>query len=312
MKAALLLPFILFASTVSAQQYQIPGAQQQPAWVLPLYFEDAEGSRDTVYMGYDQSAETSAGWPLYPDTSFGEVYVPADTVGFRVLFGTNPWWFEADSVLKVLVRPYIGQLTVTLMQARLPLTMRWDSQLFYSDSLPFPDQNPLPRMEAVLWPAGLTANLNDPEGETCGPLEPIMLSDTSIIYPVCTFADSIVLDAWGCQGCLFTGDFDLWFREWSGGWVSVEELTDKNRIHLFPNPTTDMVRVQLPTATTASWELYDMQGKMVLHATFSRAPFTIDMGHLPLGVYLLRLSLSGQQVGADSHVYTRRIIRSEY
>ena len=78
MKAALLLPFILFASTVSAQQYQIPGAQQQPAWVFPMYFEDGFGYRDTVYLGYDPDAVSSFGIinnPIWnPDTVFAEVY----------------------------------------------------------------------------------------------------------------------------------------------------------------------------------------------------------------------------------------------
>ena len=52
---SLLLLLAMVKNTV-AQTYTIPWAQQQPAWVFPLWFEDASGAKDTLYVCYDADA----------------------------------------------------------------------------------------------------------------------------------------------------------------------------------------------------------------------------------------------------------------
>jgi len=80
MKLSTTLLFLLFGCLSQClAQYQIPGAQQQPAWVFPMYFEDGFGYRDTVYLGYDADARGETYDPTFnpiynPDTIFGEVY----------------------------------------------------------------------------------------------------------------------------------------------------------------------------------------------------------------------------------------------
>lgn len=56
-------------TVASAQTYTVPGAQQQPAWVFPLWFEDGSGAKDTLYFCYDANAKSV----LPYDTIFGEV-----------------------------------------------------------------------------------------------------------------------------------------------------------------------------------------------------------------------------------------------
>ena len=213
------LLLLLCCSLQSRGQYVIPGAEQQPAWVFPLYFEDDIGSRDTVYIGYDPQSISGGGWPFYHDTIFGERYIPYDTIGFLTYLDVNPWWFESDSILKVIVTSELNQANIQLRDCKLPLTMRWSSQKFYDDTLPFPDNSPLPRIEIVLWPSDLSTTGNG-FGDNCGFTEPIMLSDTSSSSYECTFSDSIVLDSWGCPGCLFSGDFrfSVSFLDWRMGW----------------------------------------------------------------------------------------------
>ncbi|MEN9521788.1 MAG: hypothetical protein RL065_165, partial [Bacteroidota bacterium] len=55
---------------MQAQTYTIPNASKQPAWVFPLWFENGDGQKDTVYIGYDIHADTWNG--IGPDTIFGE------------------------------------------------------------------------------------------------------------------------------------------------------------------------------------------------------------------------------------------------
>jgi hypothetical protein len=278
----------------ASAQYEIPDAQQQPAWVLPLYFTDAVGSMDTLYFGLDDSAQSSAGWPLYPDTAFGERYVPADTLGFRTYFDTNPWWFGLDSVLKVMVSPLASsqyQLSLTLVNARLPVTMYWDSQQFYSESLPFPSQSPFPRVEGVLWPSDLYANYNDPEGNYCGFTEPILLSDTSLQYTECTFTDSVSLNSWDCSGCLFTGDFDLWIREWTGGWVGVNNVSSHDKSSVFPNPSSEgNFNLIWEDIRNRDISVYDAVGREVFKSRCYVNQFSFKLNFEPAGIYLLKVS----------------------
>ncbi|MFN0276654.1 MAG: hypothetical protein ACKVPJ_12985 [Chitinophagales bacterium] len=57
MKKHLLLGLLLIKIlSLNAQTYTIPGATEQPAWVFPLWFEDALGNKDTLYFGYDPEA----------------------------------------------------------------------------------------------------------------------------------------------------------------------------------------------------------------------------------------------------------------
>ena len=73
--------FILIAYCSSAQ-YTIPWAQQQPAWIFPIYFEEGTGLKDTIYLGYDPAAKPILGI----DTLFGEGFQVVDTSTFKAYF----------------------------------------------------------------------------------------------------------------------------------------------------------------------------------------------------------------------------------
>ncbi len=297
--------FLLLCSRCTFQasaQYEIPNAQQQPAWVFPIYFEDASGSRDTVYYAFDTEANDEEGWPLYADTSFGEMYMPMDSIGFSAILGVNPWWVDVDSVLKVIVEANINGLTLTLVNCRLPVSMTWDSQLFYSDSLPFSNQGLLPKLEVVLWPSSL--NSEGLNGETCGFTEPVILSDTSAFYAVCTYTDSISFDSWWeCSGCVFNGDFDLTFRQWTGGWVDIPEIEVIPKFLVYPNPITSNLNIETNFSEIYKIQIVDSQGRLVLESTSSGLGSVLAIESLVDGVYTIVLT-------SENYTYSQLIIKN--
>ena len=141
-------------------------AQETPQFLMPFYFEDANGDKDTVYLGYDPEARNNQGIYLEStrenanmDTIFGEKWVQIDTSKFNVFlwvypttpasnFRSNP--LTTDSVLKteVLEMKLYNQALYTqfgFTKGKMPLKFSWDKELLYSENLPFDDISPMPR-----------------------------------------------------------------------------------------------------------------------------------------------------------------------
>ncbi len=83
MKNILLIILIAVTANLFSQTYTIPGATEQPAWVFPLWFEDALGNKDTLYFGYDPYAIDFV-WPQ-SDSVFAETFLTIDTSNFNLL-----------------------------------------------------------------------------------------------------------------------------------------------------------------------------------------------------------------------------------
>ena len=84
---------------------------------------------------------------------------------------------------------------------------------------------------------------------------------------------------------------------------------------VYPNPTDDLLHIELSGAEIANIALYDLQGRMVTGAgagagegAHAGAPqrggnVTINMRSVPAGVYLLRVT------AADGKEYQRKIVK---
>lgn len=69
----------------------------------------------------------------------------------------------------------------------------------------------------------------------------------------------------------------------------------KNQLKLYPNPATDMVYVDMPSAVTnASVSIIDISGKKILNKTASGSKIEIDVRQLAKGTYVLRISENGK------------------
>ncbi len=70
---------------------------------------------------------------------------------------------------------------------------------------------------------------------------------------------------------------------------------------VYPNPTTGCVTVQLPFAAPTEVEVFDMLGMRMAVKQSNTLSTELDLGLLPVGVYLLRIH-------AAEKVYTRRVV----
>ena len=161
MKYNLIIIFLIVIcginSIVNSQTiYSIPWAQTQPKFVFPIYFEEGNGHKDTLYLGYDSLANGySINGNPNQDTIFGVKKVPIDTSKFYVTWSTT--LFETsnrlkDSVYKANVsnissNHFPNSQSIIFNNGNLPLKISWDKNLFYSDSLPFANSSPAPNAE---------------------------------------------------------------------------------------------------------------------------------------------------------------------
>lgn len=74
--------------------------------------------------------------------------------------------------------------------------------------------------------------------------------------------------------------------------VGTNELTfsARNDIVISPNPASDHVFIELPAGMEAiSIEIYSIKGKLVIHEELKAEHFSLDVGHLPAGLYVIRI-----------------------
>ena len=122
---------------------QIPGIQEQPKWAMPFYFEDANGERDTVWIGYDPDAQQG---PNSPDPQF-EKFKVKDS-GFQAMLSPSysyPYGSGSDSVKKVEVTKLLVKIDVSFLNGKMPVVMKWDNAQLNSDSLHWMDLSPRPK-----------------------------------------------------------------------------------------------------------------------------------------------------------------------
>ncbi len=108
--------------------------EAQSTWRFPIAFEDAIGTRDTVWMIWDTSA-TGGFSPIQVDTNLGEGPYNFNYSIFNV------WIYNAagDST-KTFALPYIyfpnHHLEVRAFNNQYPITVSWDTALFSAPNLP--------------------------------------------------------------------------------------------------------------------------------------------------------------------------------
>ena len=297
MKLSTVLFFLLplLCSLQVRAQYVIPGAQQQPAWVFPMYFEDGFGYRDTVYLGYDPNASTgnlpfewNSLWN--PDTVFGEVFEPV--VQDSIFYVSLRNGYDYPYRINVSISEYARSYEISCNHAKLPLTIKWDKSLLYSTELPFPSQLPLPTVEGIFW-VGYLASLN----YDCGGTEPVVISDTTAYYdPECTFADSVVLDLWNCPGCITNALLTLDFESWDGGWTSIEEETEAS-FRVFPNPFNNRIDINLYGTDNQHVAITDITGRTVFSndQTMRDGNLSLDTESWPAGIYIISVVSDGKR-----------------
>lgn len=253
MKSIPLLIILLNISRLTyGQVYEIPYADVQPEWVFPLCFEDASGARDTIYMAYDPDA-IDFGVPS-ADSIFGEKFLPADTSSFMVYWDL----MYDDKVLKTAVFKNFNPVLISFNKAKLPVKFTWDSQLFYAENLPYPDNYPLPNA----WGLVHCGAWKEYEGCQLDEYSGIYMTDAPDFVYASEIVDSILYASEYFE--FFENGLDFRILQYGDdyNWMSVagNEVTD---ISIYPNPVTDIMRIRYAANISGQLVITDVSGKII-------------------------------------------------
>lgn len=282
----LLLAFLLYLTFstgfTQGQQYPIPGASQQATWVFPMFFEDALGNKDTIYLGYDGNYANNFG--CYHDGYFGEqnVYYYAFDTNYNVFTCWEPYIGGHDSISKVNILSDLSILfTVFVNNAKYPLKIKWDSSLLWSDSIPFPSVSGLPKAEALLdWYFGT----NLPTNSSCF-FSNILITDTCNYY--CCASDSILfIDTDNTPGPI-DSYFTISFRPWSGIIVGEEEVFENFVFRIEPNllNRNDEIKIQ-STRHITQLRIFSVTGELKSEQKIRDNIFNVK--NLTSGIYFIQ------------------------
>ena len=300
MKKTYLLALILTLTLTS-----VLAQLQKPQWEMPFYFEDAEGAKDTIWVGYDPEAKPSIAY----DTLF-EKYQWIDTSKFNtVIFYGLPspisGKYVLDSANKIIVSSFTEELFVGIdfIKGKLPLKISWPDSLLNSDSLPFPDLSPGHRAKAWI-PNSLGIAYPDPFVPCSFSGYFTIVSDTDYVEgdSECMVWDSLVLTS--PDNDYYTagkgiGGINLYIvpQNRPTG-VGIEEK-DRDLISCFPNPFDDKISIKNMMYSELELTLYNVFARELERYSIKKgeAQKELYLGHLSAGVYFLKVkSQSGRSM----------------
>jgi hypothetical protein len=115
------------------------------------------------------------------------------------------------------------------------------------------------------------------------------MGQSTLGYPVTALSDDVCLPitlqfVYGDEQLVN----DTCLLTFGGNTLSAQSLTDNN-LAIYPNPTTDHVRINTHAQLTNSpFTLFDATGRAVLSGKFIEGGTTLSLEGLPAGVYFLR------------------------
>ncbi len=292
----LLLFFAIASSNVTAQKFE------QPQWETPLYFEDATGAKDTVWFGYDQTANIYAD---EIDEQFGEKWMWIDTSKFNVYitekYDAANLHYHKDTVLKrnINCRQMHGE-TLHFTHGQLPVTIKWEDETLNSPNLTayYPDISPRPRARIDLMFERLP--LMDCELIIDGAPD-VILTDYIVNFPscFCALTDSAVI--YGTDEPYYdeiyevigTTDFSIAPHDYDYFAGTTIEDNDAGFL-IYPNPVTNILNIENTKYKNIEISIYDMQAKLVFQQNFENNIVSIDLSSYRKGLYLIKTTTNNK------------------
>lgn len=101
--------------------------------------------------------------------------------------------------------------------------------------------------------------------------------------------DDLLYAVWGD---IRNGTLTIWLNKINiaTGTSLISEIYSKKNISVFPNPTTDVVKIATEN-TSIPFRIFEMNGAQIQHGTTTNQ--TIDISNLPKGIYLLYFEING-------------------
>jgi len=276
-------------------------SQRDPQWLMPLYFRDANGDRDTVYFGYDPEATTFDD----ADTILGEHWIIIDTSKFNVFLFQYPSCtggdcsLYTDTVKKTDIRKSFLGTSIGFCKGKMPVTMKWADSLLYDPTCPFPDLSPRPRARI-----DLSCYPQEPAYLWCGPADgwPLSLTDypaPGIPYPV---MDSMFFNGSGYYTPAESiGGLTLSLVAHNHTYVDLESAY-KGSLKVYPNPLYDFLSVENPTVGSYSVEVLTLTGEVLFRHFSTESKSILNLTRLDSGFYLLFIH-------SDSITFIQKILK---
>jgi len=266
-------------------------SQATPQWLFPIWFEDANGDRDTVYIGYDPDANLISG---VFDEEF-EDYIWVDTSKFNVLINsgspspyTGDYNVDSGKTIEVVSGEYEG-FDIDFIKGKMPIIMYWDMSLFYSSNLPYPDLSPYPNAVGLVY-----CNAGEPGYVNCPSAfddDPLSMVDSINVYYKFPIASPHLFDGSGIppydEPEEVLGSFVVAILPFEI-YNSILYI-DYNPNEVIPNPFTDYIRIQGDDYISLI-NLYNIFGQIIktIHPinTYSYVLLTEDLQN---GIYYLEV-----------------------
>jgi hypothetical protein len=294
---ALLLVF-LFQCVIYSQE-------TKPQWLMPLYFEDANGDKDTVYIGYDTAASDQVS---DIDTIFNEGWIKIDTTKFNVFLWGYPghtpegsYILTSDSVRKTDISsfPY-PYANIGFTKGKMPIKLKWVDSLLHSPKLPFPDISPRPRARIDFYCSSAEPGYCDCPIE----YDPLTLTDyptSDIKFPV---TDSIIFEGSGNDYYSpHRALINIFAQVLPHNFILDAINEPENKYYsVFPNPFTDYFNITNPYFEKLDITLLTTAGQTIFHTITSQSLLTINSSSLKEGIYFLRIS-------TFKRFYTNKLIK---
>jgi len=274
-------------------------AQTTPQWSIPLYFEDANGHLDTIYIGYDPTADELNAF----DSEFEE-YLWIDTTKFNVVmnrFGTyspETGQYNGDSakIIEISSSITFGAF-INFVKGEMPIKMTWDMDLFYNTDLPFPDISPLPIGVAFIYcGAGEPGYVNCPSAFDDDPL--VMTDQTNInySYPIESphIFDGSGEPPYNEPEVALGGQFQLVFTAYNTH-TEIVEITNGINIVIAPNPCQNFLNIHSQIAYERI-ELFNAVGNLIYESNSSGYDHIINTSAISSGVYFLYILIDGKAI----------------
>jgi hypothetical protein len=251
----------------------------QPQWKFHIAFEDATGAKDTIWLIWDTTATGGVQGSGY-DTLLGEGPFNFDYSIFNVWTHNE----NGDST-KTTAFPYnaIGFLPlIYAFNYQYPITIRWDTSLFYASYLPMPVGY---INVAIIDNDYFFFVNNDPLLHAFN-----MLLDNNVLAPVV---------GWGSQS-----QFPMIFYIAKDPFITIAEI-QKNEFKIYPNPFNNSITVSGREKINGI-QILSMEGKIVYNSPSiisSFSPISIPTDQLLPGIYILKL------LTHQNHIYYEKIIK---
>jgi hypothetical protein len=263
--------------------------QQKPAWLMPLYFEDATGAKDTVYIGYDARASSSES---DIDTIFDEGWIKVDTSKFNAFIWIYPGYapvgdyiITSDSVRKKDISrwPY-PNAGIGFIKGKMPLKLKWEDSLLNSPALPFKDISPRPRARIDIYCGG-----------GCPPESHITLTGylTNDLDPQFVFKDSVVFH--GSEDSELSKvlyNMDVLVVPHNFVSFTNTESKESNMVSVYPNPFASHINISNPCLSALEITVVNAIGQVFFVTRNSSALITIDTKDLHGGIYIIKITSS--------------------